>query len=168
MRAHFLGLDSFEVRSGIKWKNNDRLSEEIVLTSRECLTQVRPLGPCVPVPVLIGVGTPTAVCASCDESLCLGNSSNIRTTPTAALHGLVVDWLQLPQCSRPSSYFLNCASSIFMSNSSAQPKPPIRMGIEKFNARVSLAEGSREVWLRRYESVHRSLGLMRRNTASDA
>lgn len=112
MRAHLLGLTSFEIRRGNKWKSNGAFSTEVVLTSRDCVAQPRPLGPCVPVAVLVGgAGKPQAVCDACDEHLCLGDPADVRTAPTAALRGLKVNWSALPHCSKPSSYFLNCVSS---------------------------------------------------------
>ena len=54
--------------------------------SRECLTKRTPLGPCPPIPLLVGSPVPTHRCDRCDENVCVGDASKsshqVRAQPT--------------------------------------------------------------------------------------
>lgn len=59
MRAHLLGLDSFEVMgSTLRFAGLDAVSQ-IAVVSRECLLQPAPLRACTPVPLMAGASAPS-------------------------------------------------------------------------------------------------------------
>ena len=59
-RAHEMGYDSVQLRSGA-----DRMPE-LLVTTRACLSQSKPIGTCPPIPLRTGEGA-TRTCA-CSES----------------------------------------------------------------------------------------------------
>jgi hypothetical protein len=170
MRAHLLGLDSFQIHAGNGWKNNEHLASEVVLSSRACLLQRIPLGPCPPVPLLVGSPFPTDRCESCNDSLCLGSTLPSHSTAHTAGasrandSGLASKWEARPvECSRPSRYLLNCAASsaiprranLSTLRSAARTlDPPRRDGLHKFHSNVARAgetpESQKGTWLWRY------------------
>ena len=76
IRAHLMGLDAFEIRFSAKWWGNESLRSELVVTTKECLTQEQPLGLCAPVPLAVGTPTrPTHACGTCDDLQCLGDGA---------------------------------------------------------------------------------------------